>query len=199
MLVNDNHIELDKTEVVFGGCAAGCGRQTLQQSPLWPRFRQHLFPARRSWCFLTPSHFTNGHDSIAPALFSRLAMRCDDNYTSGQLQPRIAALAVRSRGAIRGTSPGSGLHQSRSQTAIVHQALLVLRLQHAHAVGSLDVMAVARRLSFQAVMHRLQLGLLSSNPRFQGQDPGLSVFPCRVDLRYFLCGEFNGLFEGVTF
>jgi len=88
---------------------------------------------------------------------------------------RTAARACR-----RGSS-GGGLQQSRSQATILHQTLLILRLQHAYPVCSLNVVTVSRRLSFQPVMHRFQLRFLHAEPRFQSLNPGLGVFSRRVN------------------
>jgi hypothetical protein len=66
-------------------------------------------------------------------------------------------------------------------------------------VGSLNVVTVPRGLFFQAVMHRLQLRLLSSEPRFQSLNSGLGVSFCRTNFGQILLCEFDGLTQGVTF
>jgi hypothetical protein len=96
-------------------------------------------------------------------------------------------------------APGSEVEQAGAQDAIVHHALLISRFQRANAMRPLNVMSVSRGLSFQAVMHRFQLGPLRADPRFQSRDSGLRVFAGREGFSDFLLGEFDGLSQGVTF
>ena len=94
---------------------------------------------------------------------------------------------------------GSRIEESCSQCAIFHEALVVLRFQHADAMRPLHVVIVPRGLLFDAVIHRLQLGFLHPNARFQYRDFRLRVLQRQLCIsRLFLC-KVDGFLQGITF